>query len=352
MADLQVTSIAFDLDQTGNTIQAGELYYDSGSTNLRYKTVNEEIRNVISDAQLLVTSGDIQSNVITYAQNNINLTTISGVLEIAKGGTNNSTPLNNNRVMISSAGAIVENAAITANRVLVSDINGIPAQSITTSTEVSYLNGTTSNVQTQLNTLNTSIINSGNLLNATKQPLDATLTALAAYNTNGFVVQTAADTFVGRTITAGSGIIISNGDGVSNNTVISSTMANYSETTSATTNTTNSTTDTLLTNSITGTPSAGTWLITFSCSMGNNGTTGARTFVNLYKGPSGSTTKVANTERSVKNGSGSQAQSVIGSASFQTIQTFNGTDIFEIRWRVSGGTSTIYDRTLTAIKIG
>lgn len=53
------------------------------------------------------------------------------------------------------------------------------------------------------------------------QPLDSTLTALAAYNTNGLLTQTSADTFTGRTLTGtANNISVTNGDGVSGNPTI------------------------------------------------------------------------------------------------------------------------------------
>lgn len=102
---------------------------------------------------------------------------------------------------IATGAAIAVNklAALTASRAVVTDGSGFLTVATTTSTEIGFVNGVTSAIQTQLNN---------------KQPLDATLTSLAAFNTNGFLVQTAADTFAGRTITANSGVQISNGDGV------------------------------------------------------------------------------------------------------------------------------------------
>ena len=72
------------------------------------------------------------------------------VLPIAKGGTNSGTALSNNRVMASSGGAVVEASAITAARALISDANGIPTHATTTATEIGYLNGVTSAIQTQI----------------------------------------------------------------------------------------------------------------------------------------------------------------------------------------------------------
>lgn len=54
------------------------------------------------------------------------------------------------------------------------------------------------------------------------QAYDATLSSLAAYNTNGILTQTASDTFTGRTITGTANqITVTNGDGVAGNPTVS-----------------------------------------------------------------------------------------------------------------------------------
>jgi hypothetical protein len=91
------------------------------------------------------------------------------------------------------------------------------------------------------------------------QPLDATLTALASFNANGILVQTAADTFIGRTITGTTNrTTITNGDGISSNPVID-IAATYVGQTSITT---------------LGTVSTGTWSAnTIAANRGGTGQT-------------------------------------------------------------------------------
>lgn len=72
-------------------------------------------------------------------------------------------------------------------------------------TEFQYLNGVTSAIQTQLNN---------------KQTLDSDLTALANNGTNGLWARTGTGTGAARTITAGTGISLTNGNGVSGNPTI------------------------------------------------------------------------------------------------------------------------------------
>lgn len=102
----------------------------------------------LSDAGVLTAAGfvgDVTGNVSGTSGG------LSVVNDVAHGGTNSSAALSNNRVIKSASGAIVEAAAITASRALVSDANGIPTHSSVTTTEIGYVSGVTSAIQTQLN---------------------------------------------------------------------------------------------------------------------------------------------------------------------------------------------------------
>jgi hypothetical protein len=128
--------------------------------------------------------------------------------------TNTITNIENADIKAAAAIAVNKLAAVTASRALVSDGSGFVTVATTTAAEIEHVNGVTSAIQTQLNN---------------KQALDATLTALAAYNTNGILVQTAADTFAGRSVTASTGISVADGDGVAGNPTISCTITQYTD---------------------------------------------------------------------------------------------------------------------------
>lgn len=75
-----------------------------------------------SNRQTLHTDG---AGALTWAA--VVLTTdVSGILPVANGGTNSGTALNNNRVMVSSAGTIIEAAAATNGQLLIGSTGAAP----------------------------------------------------------------------------------------------------------------------------------------------------------------------------------------------------------------------------------
>jgi trimeric autotransporter adhesin len=75
----------------------------------------------------------------------------SGTLAVARGGTGLSAYTANRLLYSPTSSTIANLAAITANRALVSDASGLPIASTVTTTEITYLSGVTSAIQTQLN---------------------------------------------------------------------------------------------------------------------------------------------------------------------------------------------------------
>lgn len=114
----------------------------------------------------------------------------------------------------------VGGVAVTSTAAELNVLDGIPGT--LTATELGYVDGVTSAIQTQLDN---------------KQALDADLTAIAGLSSNGLVARTGAGTAAARTVTAGTGITVTNGDGASGNPTVAATLASQAEAEAGTDNT-------------------------------------------------------------------------------------------------------------------
>jgi hypothetical protein len=114
----------------------------------------------------------------------------------------------------SSAAAALVNLGLTATAAELNTMDGVTASTAElnildgatlTTTELNYVDGVTSAIQTQLDG---------------KQASDSDLTALAGVSSNGLLARTGAGTAAARTITAGVGATVTDGDGVAGNPTI------------------------------------------------------------------------------------------------------------------------------------
>ena len=152
-------------------------------TKLDAATASNTVSTIVSrDVNGNFAAGTITANLTGNASGTSS--NVTGTVAIAHGGTNSTTTLNNNRVMRSSGGAIVEAAAITASSALASDANGIPVASTTTATELGFVHGVTSAIQTQINNLYSSNRVSGS---------NQTTTGTGATNVTNMVLSIAAN---------------------------------------------------------------------------------------------------------------------------------------------------------------
>jgi hypothetical protein len=104
-------------------------------------------------------------------------------------------------------------AASTANKALVTDASGFISPSSVSSSEIGYLSGVTSGIQSQIDG---------------KQQVDSDLTAIAGLSSTGIISRTGAGSASTRSIQGGTGISVSNGSGVSGDPSVS--LANTSVT--------------------------------------------------------------------------------------------------------------------------
>ena len=105
---------------TGDAIILGNVSFDSGMINVQGNCI------VASDGitQVCVVPGQIN---LTGDLTVSGTTSLDVPLDVNSGGTNSSVALNNNRVMVSSGGAVVEASALSDGQLLIGRSGGAPA---------------------------------------------------------------------------------------------------------------------------------------------------------------------------------------------------------------------------------
>lgn len=162
----------------------------------------------------------------------------------------------------------------------------------------------------------------------------------------GLVAQTTADTYVGRTLTAGLLMAVTNGDGVAGNPTIA--QANVFAEASATSNVTTTSATFAVLGSMTLTPVAGTYQVWFATSIDSN-SVGADISCALYLDTTQQAATLIVTD--VFDGGALSALTARSAVTIVKQVTVNGSQAINVRWATGGGTATCGPRVLNIMRL-
>lgn len=117
-------------------------------------TFNTTITNALAKRLAVNSSQSFTEGEITQALSNLGITATKAELNFADGVTSNiQTQLNSKQATITGAATSIDDTNLTASRAIVSDVSGKVSVSAVTTTELGYLDGVTSAIQTQIDNI-------------------------------------------------------------------------------------------------------------------------------------------------------------------------------------------------------
>lgn len=123
--------------------------FNSEPTHQTIRVSIAELFTVYNGENVILTSNYAKAQ--TYAEPASNDSVNVAIGKLAKGIADNAAVIATKQATITGAATTITSSDLTASRAVVSDANGKVAVSSVTATELGYLSGVTSNIQTQLN---------------------------------------------------------------------------------------------------------------------------------------------------------------------------------------------------------